>query len=417
MPVPESRRLLKQIGTVSLITGLSQVAYLLANIVLGRGLTQAQFGLVTLANNVINLTAYLSLLGLNSALTRAVPQSELREMNWRGHIGRVAGLAALISAATCGLAGAIYHFTPLETGLMALASWLFGLSIAGSSLLAIERRFAASQFWPNLWRGVLLVAAGTLMLGGRIQSLPILASYVVAGLAQVGGLWLALRPLRGGPRPLPGARLLKEGMLFFGLFLTSTLMLRLDAFLLAGLVSTAALGQYSAAANIALTGYGVLSLGIAQVLMPRLASGEPLQLRRLLLLLLLAGGGAAVALTFFGSPLIQFLYANRYPADYRNLLALLCAAGLVQVIYVVPSALLGARAPVPMLRSFLLVNLVSVGINAGLNLLLIPRFGLEGAAMATLLSWVWRLAWAAGLARGVPQRPAQTPVSGSILPD
>jgi O-antigen/teichoic acid export membrane protein len=69
--------------------------------------------------------------------------------------------------------------------------------------------------------------------------------------------------------------------------------------------------------------------------------------------------------------------------------------------YVVPSSVLGVRASLATLRLFL-HQFVSVAINAGLNLWLIPRHGLEGAALATLLSWVWRLGWAAWLARGLP---------------
>ena len=179
-------------------------------------------------------------------------------------------------------------------------------------------------------------------------------------------------------------------------------MLRLDAFLVAGLVDKAALGRYQAAGNIALTGYGILSLGVGQVLNPRVASGEPLRLGRLTALLLAVGGTAAIALTLLGTPLIHWLYAHRFTGDFTPLIGLFCLTGLVQMAYVVPSSVLGVRAPLATLRLFLYINFVSVAINAGLNLWLIPRHGLEGAALATLVSWIWRLGWAAGLARGLP---------------
>lgn len=414
--MPRSRRLFQQIGMVSLITGATQLAFLVANLLLARAMTQEEYGRVSLANILINLTAYLGLVGLNSAVVRAIPREELQVMNWRADVPRVAGVALVIVLTITGLAGILYRFSPAETALMALAGWFFALSVAGSALLMIERRFASSQLWLYLWRILLLLGSGLLLGLGVLHTRAVLVIYALAGAVQVGGLWVTLRAHPGGDRPLPVSRIVREGLLFFGLFLTSTLMLRLDAFLLAGIVNPAALGRYAAASNIALTGYGVLSLGVSQVLMPRVASGEPLHLKRLLGLLGVGGSLAALALTLFGTPLIHALYANRYPGDYRPLIGLLCAAGMTQVMYVVPSALLGVRAPLALLRAFLLVNVVSVAINGGLNLWLIPRWGLEGAAVATLLSWVWRLVWAVVMVRRMPGPSAKPVPSGSPLP-
>lgn len=413
--MPESLRLFRQIGTVTLITGATQLAFLIATLLLGREMSQAEFGRFNLANMIINLTASLGLVGLNSAVVRALPKQEFERTNWRADIPRVVLVAFAVVGSVTVAAGALYRFPPLETALMVAAGWLFSLSLAGSSVLTIQRRFASSQLWLYLWRVVLLVGAGALLVSARLHTTSILVLYVLAGVAQLGGLVFALRPHRGGDHPLPAARLVREGLLFFGLFLTSTMMLRLDSFLIAGLVDAAALGRYSAASTIALTGYGVLSLGISQVLTPRVASGEPLHLRRLLGWLVTGGVLGVVGLTLFGTPLIHVLFAHRYFGDYRAVFALLSAAGLVQLVYVVPSALLGVRAPLPLLRSFLLVNVVSVAINALLNLALIPRFGLAGAAAATLLSWLWRLIWATAMVRRVPSGPAPA-VSAPSLP-
>lgn len=403
------RGLLRQIGAVSIITGLSQVCFMAANVLIPRHLAPAEFGRVDLANKLIQLTAYLGLFGLNSALIRSVPLADLNRYDWKAGIGRVALVALAITAAVTVGAGIYYHFTPLATALMTLAGWLFGLTVAGGAVLSIQRRFTLSQLLLYLWRPFLLVAALALIAGHALTTGALIATYAVAGLVQVVGVFVALRASPSGREPLPTARLVNEGLLFFGLFMTGTLMLRLDAFLLAALISPAALGRYSVAANIALTGYGVLSLGVGQVLNPRVASGEPLRLGRLTALLLVVGGVAAVGLTLAGTPLIHWLYAHRYNGDFTRLIGLFCLTGLVQMAYVVPSSVLGVRAPLATLRLFLYINLVSVAINAGLNLWLIPRHGLEGAALATLLSWVWRLGWAAGLARQLPAPTGRRP--------
>lgn len=400
-PAP-GRGLIRQIGAVSVITGLSQVCFMGANVLLGRHLAPADFGLVGLANMLIQLMAYLGLFGLNSALIRSVPQADLNRYDWKGGVGRVALLAFAITAAVTTGAALYYGFTPLQSLSMILAGWLFGLTVAGGAVLSIQRRFTLSQLLVYLWRPLLLVVTVGLVATRALSTAAILATYVAAGLVQVVGVFAALRRSPSGTAPLPTARLVTEGLLFFGLFMTGTLMLRLDAFLVAGLVDKAALGRYQAAGNIALTGYGILSLGVGQVLNPRVASGEPLRLGRLTALLLAVGGTAAIALTLLGTPLIHWLYAHRFTGDFTPLIGLFCLTGLVQMAYVVPSSVLGVRAPLATLRLFLYINFVSVAINAGLNLWLIPRHGLEGAALATLVSWIWRLGWAAGLARGLP---------------
>ena len=347
------RGLIRQIGAVSVITGVSQVCFMGANVLLGRHLTPSDLGVWVLANTLIQLTAYLGLFGLNSALVRSVPLADLARYDWQAGIGRVALLSAAITTAVMVGAAVYYHLSPLLAFLLIVAAWLFSLTVAGSALLTIQRRFAISQLLLYLWRPLLLVAGVGLILAKALSTNAILATYVIAGIIQVAALGVALRRSPAGREPLPTARLVGEGLLFFGLFLTGTLMLRLDQLLIAKLVSKAALARYSVAGNIALTGYGVMSLGVAQVLNPRVASGEPLKLGRLTALLLLVGGAAAAVLTLWGTPLIHGLYLHKYNGDFTRLLGLFCLTGLVQVAYVVPSSVLGVRAPLSRLRLFL----------------------------------------------------------------
>lgn len=411
------RGLLRQIGAVSLVNGGSQLLFLLATLLLGRTLSASDFGRVDLANKVINLAGYLGLFGLHTALVRSIPRERLGRVAWPAAGPRIALQATIVAAAAGAVLALVYRFHVVEAFLVAGASLGLSFALAGGALLTIDRRFVAAQLLPAVGRPILLGAALVLLAGGRMDAGAVLVVFFVTGVLQALLLGPTLRPLPRGDEPLPTGRLVREGALFFGLFLTSTLLLRLDAFLLAGLIDTAALGRYAAVANIALTGYGILGLGVAQVVSPRIASGESLRLVRLLLLLVVAGGGGGLVLTLFGTPLVEWLYGGRYTGDFRLLFGLLSLAGIVQVAYVVPSAWLGVRAPEPALRFFLGVSVVSLAVHVLLTLALIPRFGLEGAAAANLVSWLWRFAWAAGLsarlkreghspaARGGPQSP------------
>src|SRR6185436_6002758 len=105
--------------------------------------------------------------------------------------------------------------------------------------------------------------------------------------------------------PLPMGRLVREGAVFFGLFLTSSLMLRLDAFFIKGFLSWEATGRYGVASNLALTGYRILAPGVAQVIMPRIASGDRLRLTSLLSTITLVAALAGALIVTLGTPFIH----------------------------------------------------------------------------------------------------------------
>jgi O-antigen/teichoic acid export membrane protein len=390
----DRRRLFKQIGAVSLIGMLAQLAFLAASFVLQHRLSPGDFGRADLANKVINLAGYLGLVGVNTAIIRAMPRRDLGRYDWPALLPRVAATAGGVALLAAGLTVVQYGFPWWHGAVIAVSALGLSLAVASAAVLAIDLRFAASQWAQQLWRPVLLAGILAALAGGFLTLDVVLVLYAAAGILALLLVALALEPVPRGREALPLGRLVREGALFFGLFLTSSLMLRLDAFFLAGLISVEALGRYAAAANIALTGYGILAAGVAQVVTPRIASGEGLRLKGLLLTLTLLAVAGGVVIVLLGTPFIHWVSGDKYPGDFAPLLVLLCLAGIVQVAYVVPSAWLGAVAPEPALRLFLAVNVVSLGINVVLNSLLIPRWQLEGAALATALSWLWRLGWA-----------------------
>jgi O-antigen/teichoic acid export membrane protein len=412
----DRRQLIRQIGAVSSIGALAQVAFLAGNILLGRHLDDGDFGRTDLANKIVNLAGYLGLFGLNTALIRAVPRDRLAAIDWPALVPRLAGVASVVALIAAALAGWVYRFDPAQAALIGAAALALSLSVGASAILAIDHRFAPSQWVQQLGRPLLFLGIVVLLVFGALGVTPVLVLFAVAGLVQVVVAWRLLATVARGREPVAMTALVRQGAVFFGLFLTSSLMLRLDAFFLAGLVSVEALGRYAAASNIALTGYGILAAGVAQVIMPRIARGEGLQLRQLLLLLTLAAVVAGVLLVLFGTPIIHAVYRGNYPGDFRWLLAGLCLAGVIQVAYVVPSAWLGAVAPEPLLRLFLGINFLSLGLNVVLNLVLIPRFGLEGAALATALSWAWRWTWAVVLVRWIRDVRARRSDGSAVVP-
>lgn len=162
---------------------------------------------------------------------------------------------------------------------------------------------------------------------------------------------------------------------------------RFDIFLVKGLLDSTAVGYYSVATNVA----GMLwflpdSVGV--VLLPKLARMgseraarfTPLVARTVLLAML----GMGLIAFVFASPVVTLLYSAEFLPAVAPLRILLIGV-VVFCLYKVFSRDLIARGKA-LLTSVAMGSCVIVAI--GLNLILIPRLGIEGAAWTSTISYV-----------------------------
>lgn len=204
-------------------------------------------------------------------------------------------------------------------------------------------------------------------------------------------VWLASRVYRStgfGWRPDPG---LMRGMLRFGgksylQTLASTLHFRVDQYMIGYFLEAGAVGLYAIAAN--LTG---LLLKIADaagiVVYPRLAgSGEQAvhaQTSAVCRHTLFATGLLALGMAVFGGLGIRVLYGQEY------------VGAIVPMLLMLPGVVMLALYSL-LTRNFTSRNkqqvniaaaTAALGLNIALNCVLIPRFGIAGAAVSTAISY------------------------------
>jgi O-antigen/teichoic acid export membrane protein len=203
--------------------------------------------------------------------------------------------------------------------------------------------------------------------------------------------WMAWRVNRAAPLHLRWNGKLARGMLSFGSksyvqTLAATLHLRIDQYICAYFLPPAQVGMYAIAVN-----FGSLLLKIPEatgtVMFPRIAgSGDrdahaatTRVCRSTLFVLALGVLGFGIA----GPILIPILYGNRYDGAIRPLLILLPGL-LVMALYQLLTRNFTSRNKQE-------VNIVAaclaLALNVTLNIFLIPRFGISGAALANGLSY------------------------------
>jgi stage V sporulation protein B len=169
--------------------------------------------------------------------------------------------------------------------------------------------------------------------------------------------------------------------------LTQFLNYRLDVFIVGFFAGYAALGRYTLAVGLGQVIW-MLSNAAATVLLPKVAAREHensadhvMKVNRLALMASFAG---AVALGIAATQLIPLLYGEAFRRSINALLWILPGIVAFSTVNVLAAYLAGIGKP----RLNLIVSMISLTATISLDLLLIPRFDIVGAAIASSISYI-----------------------------
>ena len=239
----------------------------------------------------------------------------------------------------------------------------------------------------------------------ELGSLTPFTAYLSAVATNIG-VWLVRAYWLASPRDWIGCEppLLRESLAqSLVLHIGSAMLflhLRVDMFLVKGMLGTAALGLYSLAVVLA-ESMMLATDSIALVLLPRLMSGS-LQgaARRALTAARLAGlvaAAAAVAWVVCGRFVIVTVFGRAFEDCFVVLLVLIPGVGALGMQRMCGGVVLRVGRP----WTITCVHMCSAFLNLAMNIFWIPRMGIAGAAMASTISYsfgaVAFLYWTASL--------------------
>jgi O-antigen/teichoic acid export membrane protein len=365
------------------------------------------FGRVASGLAAYEMLRVLSELGLDTRLIRRVAQQPAEAASDTGHtVALKAALAAALAAAAV-LLTAVTLGTRDAALLAGLCLGLFGLAVAGSVQALATGRLEAPRLLPyQAAAGAVFfaaVAATTALLRHpAATAIAIGASDLVAG--WVVGLYRRATPARAataGPEPWRWQEALREAWPVGGVNVLATAYGRLGIAVLALSVGSAAVAQYGvsyrvvevfllAASAVAASTFAVTA---------RLDAQDPAAARDLLdhilgrvSLLTLAAAAAVAALARVLPVALGARYAGAVPTT-----AVLAFALPPMFVNGLLTAHLYGRGRFATVLRIAAGNLV---VNAGLVILLIPRYGPPGAALAVVTTEAANTVWqsrAAGL--------------------
>ena len=382
------------------LAGLLQLGIVL---LIGRMLGPEGTGTYALA--LLLPTLLSSLLNLGMATSNvyflASRQFELRQV-WTTtrNMGLILGVVGLILGVVIVVFAAELAFPQIDQNLLLLSMLIFPFSLISGQISGI---FQALQDFRSYNLLVLAQPVLALSLLASLWSLDafalpaVLAATIIAhaGALCVGLVFLARRvavfcPTVGMLAYLRPA--VRYGIQAHLSNLVAFLNYRLDLFLVNLFLGTAAAGLYTIAVRL-VEQLWIISQAVSTVLFPKLSSliGDergrtaltPLIARLVLwLTLLIAGVLAAIA-----EPLIVALFGAAFAGAVPALLVLLPGIVLLSCSRILASDLAARR--LVHINMFLAVGILVV--NTAGNLLLIPIFGIVGAALATSLAYAINL--------------------------
>jgi len=172
--------------------------------------------------------------------------------------------------------------------------------------------------------------------------------------------------------------------------LTQFLNYRLDVFIVSFFAGYASVGRYTLAVGLGQLIW-MLSNAAASVLLPKLAAGEHGELdqraahvMRVNRLALVASFAGALVIGIAGSQLIPLLYGEAFRSSIDALLWILPGIVAFSIVNVLAAFLAGIGKP----RLNLIVSTISLAVTISLDLVLIPRFDIVGAAIASSVSYI-----------------------------
>jgi len=390
------RRILVNTAFRAVADLVSKIASIALYVVMARRLGDAGFGVFTFAFSLVTLVTTLGDLGQDRVLTREVARDRGRV---HGYFGDTLALKVLLSVPALAIAigGVVAAGVPTETRLV--------VTLIGSAVIAellMDTSFGVFQaFERQSLTALVLISQRTLTAAGGIAALLLGAGVVAVSAIYLAGAMLALafsvallvrRVERVGfhPRPRRWGRLMRAAVPIGITGVFSTVLFRVDASMLAAFRSDAVVGNYGAAYRL-LESTLFLSWSVGSAVYPVLSRLGPstrphagLAYERSLKLLLSMTIPFAVGAAVLADGVIELLYGADFDTAPDALRLLAPTIALYPVSYLTGYLLISQDRQLATTITYAAV----AAENVLLNLVLIPRYSLFGAAAGTSISQV-----------------------------
>ena len=322
------------------------------------------------------------------------------------YLGNLLSLRLLLILGFTALAGFLAQLIPTYPERVQIGIWLTGLSmaltiVAGTLSSVLQARLRIYLFSASLLFSKALLALLVTFLAWRYHfSAEIffwfLGAGVLSNVALLGITWVVVRrevPIAVRWEPAYIQELLTKALPYGLALVLQTLYLRVDTILISLLLGSAAVGIYGVSGRL-MENLLVLGVLFSQTLLPKLAQESEKNNDKSLAWSIekvwLFGTPIVLGGWFLAGPLITFISSAEFLGQGKSIGSnQLLLVLLPTLLLAYMNQLFSVRLLNQSRQKFLLaVNALALGLNAGLNLWLLPIYGLMAAAWTTLGSEV-----------------------------
>lgn len=362
--------------------------------VAGRFLSAADYGRFSYALALTTIVETLMDLGLSQVTVRAVARDQAAADHLFPNVLGLKIVWVTVGLALLGVVTPILRTDPVVVRLcyaLGISSGVRSYLLTARGLLQGLHRFDLEALAVVSDRVLLLLAGGAVLWAGY-GLFGLAVAFVASRLVVLGAVQLMLGWVIPNVRPTFDRavwRDIQSAALPLGVFMIAlNTYTYIDTVILGLLRTDAEVGWYAASYRV-YEGLTYAPSILFAVLTPRLSylfSRDRTAYRRLLTRSLAAslalgvvlGGGTALA----AKPIITTLFGSGYAAAARPLQILSGGAVFIFGSWILYSAALSTNLE----RRLLLTTAIGLSVNVALNIVLIPRYGISGAAWATVLA-------------------------------
>ena len=388
----EARRAARNAGAIAAASLVSKGALFLWQIALAHALGEALYGVYGAVGSFIAVGTSVVNFGMGPIVIRDVARRPDQAGKYLTATLVMQSALALLAYALVNGAAALGGYPADVRAFLALAAVSLLVDILGNMtndiLLAQERMVASSAAGVGHVVLLVLLAGAALLAGGGLWG--VYAATIAAGLARSAVLWLLA--LRGGVRPRwPFDRAVAAPLLRNGAPLALAAFLALayqhaDKLMTARFIGPAETGHLTAAFVVVFGVVELLNTTILTATYPMMAryygSGERfgLMVGKLAFFTLVFVLPLALSLSLFAAEITVPLFGPNFAPTADALRILIWYALASMIANVFAQALMVQNRQ----RSLLGIRAAGLAGNIALNLVLIPRLGVAGAALASL---------------------------------
>lgn len=382
-------KLIHHIGGASILVILGSLASFGANVLLGRNLSQEDFGIFSLFRSVMLYLPTFAFIGFGNAMIRFARDNELSITNWKKPLRKINLIGVGVLLAAAGVIQWIYPFSLMEAVFIGIAAWLMARVLVTNSLLRIMGKMVLGQFTSLVWRYIFFVTLLATISWSEASIDRVLLLFFLS----FGVMFIAARLIeRGipvGSESIALKKIISYGSTFFVINIFTILMTQMDKLIISTTLGTLSVGIYTGVSLVALTAFNLAGSTIGYILMPHFSRERKIPVLEFLFYFFIIPGLILVLAFYSLEQVNTVLFDGKY-SGINQLLRLSIILGVMQYYHNLIEFSLGGLSSKKSLKIFLGSILISLLILFSLSFMLVNHYGLAGIIMGCIAAWMFR---------------------------